>query len=126
MVALITDSVEEGSRAAARIVGQAVKNNPALRLGLAAGNTPIGLYRNLVRLHRSEHLDFSRVRIFSLDEFLGLPSSDSNSYHAFFHHHLLGHINAHPTHLHLLNGQADEDIASYCSSYEPHQGQWRY
>ena len=76
MVVLVTESVDEGSRTAARIVGQAVKNNPALRLGLAAGNTPIGLYRHLVGLHRSEHLDFSGVRFFSLDEFLGLPSSD--------------------------------------------------
>ncbi len=118
MVALITDSVEEGSRAAARLVGQAIKNNPALRLGLAAGNTPTGLYRNLVDLHRSERLDFSQVGIFSLDEFLGLPSSSANSYHAFFHQHLLDHVNIDPTHLHLLNGQADEDIASYCSSYE--------
>ena len=89
MVVLITENIEEGSRTAARLVGQAVNNNPALRLGLAAGNTPTGLYRNLVYLHLSECLDFSRVEIFSLDEFLGLATNSANSFHTFYHQHLL-------------------------------------
>ena len=118
MVVLVTESPEQGSRAAARLVGRAIKNNPALRLGLAAGNTPTGLHRNLVRLYTSNDLDFSRVRIFSLDEFLRLPSADPNSFHSFLHHHLLDHINTDPAHLHLLNGQTDEDIGAYCSGYE--------
>jgi glucosamine-6-phosphate deaminase len=118
MVVLITENIEEGSRTAARLVGQAVNNNPALRLGLAAGNTPTGLYRNLVDLHRSERLDFSRVEVFSLDEFLGLATNSANSFHTFYHQHLLNHVNIDPTHLHLLNGQTEKDIASYCSYYE--------
>ena len=118
MLVLITGTSAEGNRAAARLVGQAIKKNPTLRLGLAAGNTPIGMYRNLVDLHRSEYLDFSHVRIFSLDEFHGLPTNSPYSYHAFFHHHLLDHINADPTHLHLLNGKADQDLSAYCATYE--------
>lgn len=115
---LITESAEEGGRTAARLVGQAITHNPALRLGLAAGNTPTGLYRHLVRLHRSDRLDFSLVRIFSLDEFLGLPEKSPNSFRAFYHHHLLDHINADPAHVHLLNGEAEKEIGSYCESYE--------
>jgi glucosamine-6-phosphate deaminase len=118
MLVLITETFADGSRKAARLVGQAIKNNPALRLGLAAGNTPIELYRNLVHLHRSTHLDFRRVRFFSLDELLGLPSNSPKSYHAFFHQHLLDHIDVDPTHLHLLDGQTEGDMTSYCASYE--------
>lgn len=117
MLVLITETSEEGSRIAGSLVAQAIEQTPALRLGLAAGNTPLGLYRNLVDLHRTARLDFSQVRLFSLDEFIGLPSDSRHSYHTFFHQHLLDHVNIDPAHLHLLNGQA-EDIASYCVSYE--------
>jgi len=118
MLVLLTETVEEGSQTAARLVGQAITKNPALRLGLAAGQSPIGLYRTLVNLYQSAQLDFSRVQIFSLDELLGLPRNSPRSYHTFFHHHLLRHVNVDPAHLHLLNGQTDEDMASYCASYE--------
>jgi glucosamine-6-phosphate deaminase len=115
---LITDSAEEGSRTAARLVGQAIKHNPRLRLGLAAGHTPTGLYRHLVELHRANRLDFSSVSIFSLDEFLGLPRDSPNSFHAFYHRHLLDQININPAHLHLLQGDTDKEIRSYCETYE--------
>lgn len=117
MLVLIAETPEEGGRIAGSLVAQAIRKTPALRLGLAAGDTPIRLYRNLVDLHRAACLDFSHVRLFSLDEFIGLPSDSPNSYAAFFHQHLIDHINIDPDHLHLLNGQ-NEDIASYCVSYE--------
>jgi glucosamine-6-phosphate deaminase len=71
-----------------------------------------------VRLHQSDRLDFSLVRIFSLDEFLGLPQDSPNSFYAFYRRHLLDHINANPAHVHLLNGEAEKEIGSYCESYE--------
>jgi hypothetical protein len=40
-------------------------------LGLPTGSTPIGVYRQLIRLHRDEGLDFSQVITFNLDEYLG-------------------------------------------------------
>lgn len=118
MLVVITDTIEQGHQTAAALVGQAIKKNPTLRLGLAAGNTPVGVYQNLVCLHQSTNLDFSGVEFFSLDEFLGLPSGSSMSYEAFFHQHLLQHVNADPAHIHLLKGAPQEDIVSYCHSYE--------
>ena len=118
MLVVITESIEQGHRTAASLIGQSIKKNPTLRLGLAAGHTPIGVYQSLVDLHRAPHLDFSRVEFFSLDEFLGLPSSSSNSYAAFFHQHVFRHVNADPAHIHLLRGDAQEDIISYCHAYE--------
>jgi len=57
MLVVITDMIEQGHQTAASLVGQAIKRNPTLRLGLAAGNTSIGLYQSLVALHQSTHLD---------------------------------------------------------------------
>jgi glucosamine-6-phosphate deaminase len=115
---LITDSAEEGSRTAAHLVGRAITNHPRLRLGLAAGNTPTGLYRHLVSLHQSNRLDFSLVRIFSLDEFLGLPTRSPNTFRSFYQRHLLDHVNINPAHVHLLKAETDKEIGSYCESYE--------
>jgi glucosamine-6-phosphate deaminase len=118
MLVLITETVEQGHRTAVTLLGQSIKKNPTLRLGLAAGNTTIGLYQSLVDLHRSTDQNFSGVEFFSLDEFLGLPPSSSKSYAAFFHQHLFRHIKADPAHIHLLKGESQGDIVSYCQSYE--------
>jgi len=118
MLVVITDTIEQGHQTAASLVGQAIKKNPTLRLGLAAGNTSIGLYQSLVVLHQSMHLDLSTVEFFSLDEFIGLPSGSSMSYEAFFHQHLFRYVNADPAHIHLLKGEPQGDIISYCHSYE--------
>jgi len=118
MLVVITDTIEEGHRTAVSLLSQSIRKNPALRIGLAAGNTPVGVYQSLVDLHRSTHLDFSGVEFFSLDEFLGLPSRSSKSYNAFFHQHLFRHINANPDNIHLLQGEPPGDIVSYCHSYE--------
>ncbi|NGZ09056.1 MAG: glucosamine-6-phosphate deaminase [Nitrospira sp. LK70] len=117
MLVLITETSEDGSRIAGSLVAQAIKQTPALRLGLAAGNTPAGLYRNLVDLHRTAPLDFAHVRLFSLDEFIGLPVDSPNHYRVFYHQQLIDHVNFDRTHLYLLHGPA-EDIDSYCVSYE--------
>ena len=47
-------------------------------LGLATGTTPVGLYRELIRLHKEEGLDFSRVITFNLDEYYPMPKEDSH------------------------------------------------
>jgi glucosamine-6-phosphate deaminase len=118
MLAVITATIEQGYQTAASLVGQAIKNNPTLRLGLAAGHTPIGLYRRLVELRRLTQLDFSRVEFCSLDEFLGLPSESAMRYEAFFHQHFFGHVNADPAHIHLFKSVSHEDIVSHCHAYE--------
>src|SRR6266508_6497722 len=58
------------------------QNNSAGRptvLGLPTGSTPVGLYRELVRLHKEAGLDFSRVVTFNLDEYFPLPPEDRKS-----------------------------------------------
>src|SRR5215210_3713007 len=54
-------------------------------LGLATGSTPVGLYRELIRLHRDEGLDLSRVVTFNLDEYLPMPGADPHSYRRWMH-----------------------------------------
>jgi glucosamine-6-phosphate isomerase/N-acetylglucosamine-6-phosphate deacetylase len=62
-------------------------------LGLATGSTPLAVYRELIRMHREEGLDFSRVTTFNLDEYHGLAPDDPNSYHRYMHENLFRHLN---------------------------------
>lgn len=90
---LVFDTPEE---AAARITDEilaSLKAKPDLVLGLATGSTPIGIYSRLVRAHQEDGVDFSRVRTFNLDEYLGLPADHPQSYRHFMDEHLFGGIN---------------------------------
>jgi len=80
MLLVLKPNSEELGREAARVVANAVRRNPALRLGLATGSTMLAMYQELVRLHRRESLDFSKVVTFNLDEYLGLSSNHPQSF----------------------------------------------
>src|SRR5437870_7560375 len=87
-------------------------------LGLATGNTMLGLYRHLVRLHQSGPLDFSGVVTFNLDEYLGLPAAHPQSYHYFMHEHFFWHINLPARNIHIPDGSIRGDYDQYCAGYE--------
>ncbi|HEY5070024.1 MAG TPA: 6-phosphogluconolactonase, partial [Candidatus Acidoferrum sp.] len=93
MLVVLKSNYEELSLEAARIVANSVRQNPSLRLGLATGSTTIGVYRELVRLHREESLDFSRVITFNLDEYLGISPDHAQSFHHFMSEHFFSHVN---------------------------------
>jgi glucosamine-6-phosphate deaminase len=118
MVIRIERDRDAVSLAAAEVVSSAVGRSPSLRLGLAAGTTPVGLYQDLVHRHRAGRLDCSRVVVFGLDEYLGLPPEHVASFYSFFHRHLLDQANFDPRHVHLLTGTPPGDPAGYCAGYE--------
>lgn len=117
MEILIRENNEIASLLAARVVATKVRENPACVLGLATGRTPLRLYAELVRLHREEGLDFSRVITFNLDEYLGLPADSPYSYRRFMHEELFCHLNISPARTHLPDGRAD-DPRKECARYE--------
>ena len=83
MEIIIQPSAADASVLAARHVARLVREKPAAVLGLATGHTPLLMYRELVRLHREQGLDFSGVTTFNLDEYVGLAPEHPASYHAF-------------------------------------------
>src|SRR3977135_1197695 len=118
MLLVLKPNSEELGCEAARVVANAVRRNPALRLGLATGSTMLGMYRELVRLHREEKLDFSRVVTFNLDEYLCLPSNHLQSFHYFMKQNLFGPLNLTPGNIHIPDGAIKGNYQQYCASYE--------
>lgn len=117
MEVMIYPSYEDMSKAAALEVARVVNEKPNAVLGLATGSTPLGLYKELVRLHREEGLDFGQVRSFNLDEYVGLKASDEQSYRFFMYENLIKHININPENVYIPSGTTS-NYKSFCDWYE--------
>ena len=117
MEVVICADCEEMSKAAADAVAAVVKAKPDAVLGLATGSTPLGLYRELIRMHQDERLDFSGVTTFNLDEYVGLGGEHEQSYRYFMNENLFKDINVPPGSTHVPSGTA-EDYSLFCPEYE--------
>ena len=117
MEIIVRESYEEMSKAAARVVAKTLNAKPNAVLGLATGSTPLGLYEELVRMHRDEGLDFSQVTTFNLDEYVGLTQDHPQSYHYFMHENLFKHINIPKQNVHIPSGTTD-NYEAFCRWYE--------
>src|SRR3954471_24392224 len=78
-------------------------------LGLATGSTPIGVYRELIRMHREDGLDFSDVVTFNLDEYYPMRPDSIHSYNRFMWENLFDHINIKPANVHIPRGDVPRD-----------------
>jgi glucosamine-6-phosphate deaminase len=110
-------SEQELADTLAKAVAEAIRTQPTIVLGLPTGRTPLALYRALVRLTADGHLDWSGVRTFNLDEFIGLGGRDEGSYCRFMHENLFDHVNLRREHIGFLDGRADTPQAE-CERYE--------
>jgi glucosamine-6-phosphate deaminase len=115
---LLAPDYKSLSREAAGIVADAIRRNPELTLGLPTGGTPLGMYGELVRLHRAEGLDFARTRTFNLDEYLGLPPNHPKSYHTYMRCHFFSHVNLPDANAWIPDGSPGVNVAEECERYE--------
>ena len=117
MEVIIQPNKEAAASLVARIVAHDLRANSHLVLGLATGSTPLGLYKELIRMHKEEGLDFSKVTTFNLDEYVGLPPEHDQSYHYFMNENFFKHINLDRRFIHIPQGMA-KDIDAFCTWYE--------
>ena len=113
----------DASRAVARIIGDLIRSKTSRGerciLGLATGSTPVTIYDELIRLHRSEGLSFRGVSTFNLDEYYPMQPDELQSYHRFMREHLFDHIDIDPLNVHIPDGTLrPESISSFCDGYE--------
>lgn len=88
-------------------------------LGLATGSTPIGVYRELVRMHRDEGLSFRRVVTFNLDEYFPMPKESIHSYHRFMWENLFSHVDIDSANVHIPDGTIPrEQVDAHCRAYD--------
>lgn len=114
---LVCSDADAVAARAAEMFATAIRAKPDIVLGLATGGTPVGMYGELIRMHREEGLDFSQVRTFNLDEYLGLAPDHPQSYRRFMRQHLFDQINIPLENTHVPNGLA-ADTEQHAGDYE--------
>ena len=86
-------------------------------LGCPTGSSPLGLYRNLVRLNKEGKVSFRHVVTFNMDEYCGIPRDPTESYHTFMWNNFFSHIDILPENVNILDGNA-ADVAAECERFE--------
>lgn len=84
-------------------------------LGLAAGHSPLSVYRALA----ARRPDLSRTVTFNLDEYWPVKPKDPISFHRVMREALFDHVNLKPSNTHLPNGTVrDAKVPDACAAYE--------
>ena len=117
MEVVIGRNYNEMSKLAAQMVAELLNTKPNAVLGMATGSTPLGLYQELVRMHKQAQLDFSRVRTFNLDEYVGLPGNHPQSYAYFMQEHFFRHVNIPAQNINIPSGTTS-NYPAFCDWYE--------
>ena len=117
MKVIICKNYDDMSRRAASLLLAQLVTKPNSILGLATGSTPLGLYKELIEAYSRGEADFSSVISFNLDEYLGIPNTDPNSYFSFMQQNLFRHINLLKENTHLPNGMA-ANAQEECKNYD--------
>lgn len=117
MEVIIAKNDLTASAAAARVIARLVREKPTAVLGLATGSTPLATYRELIRLHQEEALDFSQITTFNLDEYLGLAPDHEQSYRRFMDENFFNQINIQKANTHVPDGLS-KDVPATCQAYE--------
>ena len=114
---IVTKNYEEMSKVAAKEMAEDIKRNPEIVLGLATGGTPVGMYKELIRMYNEGELDFSKVTSINLDEYVGLSGDHDQSYRYFMNTNLFNHINIDKNNTFVPNGLA-ENVEEECMAYD--------
>ena len=90
----VYDSYDKLSRAAADMIAAQLLLKPNSHLGLTAGSTPVGMFKELVELHREGSLSFADAWFYNLEELVGIAPDDQRSCYKYLRNHLLDHVDA--------------------------------
>ncbi len=86
-------------------------------LGLPTGSSPLGTYKELVKLYKDGKVSFENVVTFNMDEYVGISEDHPESYHYFMWSNFFSHIDIPKENVHILNGNAP-DLEEECIKYE--------
>ena len=120
---LMFRSAAEADKHVALVVESLIRENNsagiATVLGLPTGSTPIGVYRELIRLHKEDDLDFSQVITFNLDEYWMMQPDSIQSYNRWMRANFFDHVNIPEENIHIPRGDLPlEEVDAFCDEYE--------
>ena len=117
MKVILVEDYQTMSKKAANIVESQIILKPHSVLGLATGETVLGMYKEIVKSFGSGDLDFSNIKTFNLDEYYGIDKKNKRSYYYYMEENLFKHININNANIHIPDGMTS-DIEKECRIYE--------
>ncbi len=117
MIILQTRNYGETSLRVCEILINEINSRNKVTIGFATGETPLGLYKNLIKFYRKKKVSFSNVTSFNLDEYYPISKKDKRSFYYYMHKNLFNHVNIKKSNINLLDGEA-EDWKIECLEYE--------
>lgn len=122
MRVIIEKDYEQASKWAAAYITKTInKFKPTAKkpfvLGLPTGSSPLGTYKELIRLNKAQKISFANVVTFNMDEYVGIPQDHPESYHSFMWNNFFNHINIKKSNVNILNGNA-KNLEAECARYE--------
>ncbi len=119
----VFEHAKEASKAVAHRIAELIRERSREEkfcvLGLATGSTPVGVYSELVRMHKEEGLTFKYVVTFNLDEYYPMQPNELQSYVRFMNEHLFDHVDIPPEQINIPDGTIPKsEVQEYCEQYE--------
>jgi glucosamine-6-phosphate deaminase len=96
-------------------------NSEPFVLGLPTGSSPLGMYRELIKLNKAGKVSFKNVVTFNMDEYVNIPQDHPESYHSFMWNNFFSHVDIRKENVNILNGNAT-DLEAECQQYEEKMG----
>jgi glucosamine-6-phosphate deaminase len=117
MEVIILPSPAEVGKIAAQIIAEAVEENPQAVIGLATGSSPLATYAELAARAHAGTADFSQVRGFALDEYVGIDTRHPQSYFSVIRREVVEPLGMDPALVHVPDGRA-ADVARAARDYD--------
>ena len=86
-------------------------------LGLPTGSSPIGTYKELIKLCKEGKVSFQNVVTFNMDEYIGIGQNHPQSYHSFMWNTFFSHIDIKSENVNIPNSSAPDPVVE-CQRYE--------
>ena len=114
---IVTEDYDALSREAAERMARLIAAKPGAALVLATGESPMGAYRELAARLQGDGIDASGLRVFQLDEYLGLGPDDHRSLYGWLKRALLEPLGVPEVNVVRLPSDASDPVAA-CRAHE--------
>lgn len=103
---VISEDYDSLSKKAAKELVELVQHTDSPLICVPSGDTPVGLYRELVQQHQNKSIDTSNWCFVSLDEWMEMNSGDEGSCTYYLRQQLLVPLRVSETNLFLFDGRS--------------------
>ncbi|MFI3115914.1 MAG: glucosamine-6-phosphate deaminase [Clostridia bacterium] len=117
MKIILAKNYEDLSKKSAEIIVSQVKEKENSVLGLATGSTPIGMYKEIVKMHKNGQVSFGKVSTVNLDEYRGVDKENNQSYYYYMKEQIFKFIDINTKNTYIPNGM-NENSDQECENYE--------